>query len=226
MKNDGIYNRKNRLSLVECGLRLKECREEKHLTQSELAEKIGVVSQQISNYENGRRGFASTAVALGSVLGVSANYLLGHTDFKTASDEWKANREHVFNSDDILIHYLRLQGYDISFETKVDNHEALTNETPKDIFVLGGNDKVIVNGTKIDMIDFQYMLDDIKDQIDFIIGKASKYQERRINGIALDNAYQAELRESKARTKIEDLISKSECTKTPEGLLFEADDIF
>ena len=61
--------------------RLKDLRLQCDLTQLELADKIGVNKQTISQYERGVRepGF-SRLEALCDYFGVSADYLLGRTD--------------------------------------------------------------------------------------------------------------------------------------------------
>lgn len=79
----------NRTNLSKkCGMRLKEKRKEKGLTQKKLAEAIGVCDDKyISCFETGKR-MISEAVALdaASVLGVSADYLLGNTDNPITSE--------------------------------------------------------------------------------------------------------------------------------------------
>lgn len=215
MKTNEIYNIKNRLSLKECGLRLKECREAKHLTQVELADLIGVVPQQISNYETGKRGFANNAVLLGNTLNVSPQYLLGYTDFKSISDEIDADCKHISHCDDMLVQLLRLMGYGISFETAAGEQ---TTETPEHICIIGfcggkfcaANDTsttVVIDEQRIDLLDFQYMLDDIRDYIDFILNKTLQYQERRCTCIAIDSAREAEKKEKIGKERLLQLIA-------------------
>ncbi len=67
------------------GIRLKQLRERKGLTQDELAEKIGAGTRQIPRYEAGDTVPSANAVSkMAEVLEVSADYLLGLTDDPTA----------------------------------------------------------------------------------------------------------------------------------------------
>lgn len=61
--------------------RLKELRNEKELSQDELAKQTGLSRSAISAWESGTRVPAATAVvALAKFFGVSADYLLGLED--------------------------------------------------------------------------------------------------------------------------------------------------
>lgn len=63
------------------GKRLKKKREQKGLTQEQLADKIFVTKQSIHNYEKGIRHFDyEKAVKLASVLGTNPEYLLNQSD--------------------------------------------------------------------------------------------------------------------------------------------------
>lgn len=66
-----------------------ECRKEKKLTQSELADKLGITDKAISKWENGRcMPDISLLKELCSILGVSINELLsGERNPKNSSDE-------------------------------------------------------------------------------------------------------------------------------------------
>lgn len=58
--------------------RLRKCRERRELTQSELADKVGVHKQTISQYERGVRNPDYTILRkICSVFGVSTDYMLG-----------------------------------------------------------------------------------------------------------------------------------------------------
>lgn len=62
-------------------LRIKELREEKGLSQKQLAEAIGLKHQTISHYENGRlEPNLETIEKLCNYFDVSAGYLLGIED--------------------------------------------------------------------------------------------------------------------------------------------------
>ena len=62
-------------------MRLKELREEKGLSQTELAEKVETNQQNIGRWESGKNEPAySYVVKLAEVLGVSVGYLVGSED--------------------------------------------------------------------------------------------------------------------------------------------------
>lgn len=67
--------------------RLKELRDEQHLSQADLLKKlieynINTSAQNISNWEKGREPNYKTLIALSKVLNVSTDYLLGLTDLR------------------------------------------------------------------------------------------------------------------------------------------------
>ncbi len=70
--------------------RLKELREEKNISRSDLAEILGVSTQTIANYENGHRepNF-DTLLKIADFFSVTVDYLIGHSDFRTREDEFK-----------------------------------------------------------------------------------------------------------------------------------------
>jgi transcriptional regulator with XRE-family HTH domain len=70
----------------EFGIRLKQVRDLRGLTQAELAEKAGLTAVQISHFETGVKPSASaiTLVKLADALSVSIDYLLGRTTERTA----------------------------------------------------------------------------------------------------------------------------------------------
>lgn len=61
--------------------RLKELRNEKGLTQDQLAEATGLSQSALANWENGKRSPATYAVViLAKYFGVTTDYLLGMSD--------------------------------------------------------------------------------------------------------------------------------------------------
>ncbi len=67
------------------GQRVKKLRIEKHLTQSELAEKLGYKSKtSVAHIENGRDIPRSMVVTLSNVLNTTPAYLMGWEDEKVA----------------------------------------------------------------------------------------------------------------------------------------------
>lgn len=63
--------------------RIRNLREDRDLTQLELAAVLNCTQVCYSNYENGKRGIPTEAlVALADFYGVSVDYLLGRTGVK------------------------------------------------------------------------------------------------------------------------------------------------
>lgn len=72
-----MYQVGNDVFLVNMGLRIAQRRKELHLTQEQLAEKIGVSLQTISNIELGKKAVRPENLAnLCSYLGVTSDYIL------------------------------------------------------------------------------------------------------------------------------------------------------
>lgn len=69
--------------MIPLGRILRELRDEKNLSQKQLAQRVGVTSSIIALYELGER-FPSlpTLIKLSRVLGVTTDYLLGLTEQK------------------------------------------------------------------------------------------------------------------------------------------------
>ena len=62
-------------------MRLKDIREDRDLTQREVAEHLHIRQNTYSQYENGQRGLPiDTLVKLARYFGVSTDYILGLTD--------------------------------------------------------------------------------------------------------------------------------------------------
>lgn len=68
--------------------RLKNLRTEKKLTQSEVAQKLGIATSTYSNYEQGTRfPDKQTLINLANFYKVSIDYLLGETDEKFSANK-------------------------------------------------------------------------------------------------------------------------------------------
>ena len=66
------------MEIFDFGLRLRELREKKRLSQQQLADWLGLTRSSISNYENNTHTPpADTLVRLADIYGVSVDYLLG-----------------------------------------------------------------------------------------------------------------------------------------------------
>lgn len=68
-------------SKEEFGRRMRQARERKGVNQTEAGQQVGGKAAMISDIENGRRTTTVEKLAvLSEYYGVSADYLLGHTD--------------------------------------------------------------------------------------------------------------------------------------------------
>ncbi|MDE6724735.1 MAG: helix-turn-helix domain-containing protein, partial [Ruminiclostridium sp.] len=63
---------------TEMGKRLRTMREERHLTQQELANRLGIAREQVTRYETGTKiPPLLIAIQISDVLGCSLDYLVG-----------------------------------------------------------------------------------------------------------------------------------------------------
>lgn len=68
--------------------RLREVRKNNHLTQQELADRVGLTKTSISCYESGSRTpTLETLIDLANELNVDVNYFLGTEEYSVASDD-------------------------------------------------------------------------------------------------------------------------------------------
>ena len=84
--------------------RLKELRQEKKLSQKELAENIGVHYRTLQNWENGESQIKpEKAQQLADFFGVSDGYLLGYEEAKTLENILKDAEEYLEMTEDDLL---------------------------------------------------------------------------------------------------------------------------
>ena len=84
--------------------RLKELRQEKKLSQKELAENIGVHYRTLQNWENGESQIKpEKAQQLADFFGVSVGYLLGYEEEKTLENILKDAEEYLEMTEDDLL---------------------------------------------------------------------------------------------------------------------------
>lgn len=75
--NDPVAEQERRRQV---GARIKEIRQHIGLTQAEVAKKLGIAKQSVTNYESGKSDPSiRNLIALATVLGVTTDYLLGRT---------------------------------------------------------------------------------------------------------------------------------------------------
>jgi len=74
--------------MSKLGLRIKELRISKDLTQSQLSKILGVGNTTVSMYENGNSTpDDDIKMKLATYFGVSLDYLMGNTDIRESADE-------------------------------------------------------------------------------------------------------------------------------------------
>ena len=84
--------------------KLKELRQEKKLSQKELAENIGVHYRTLQNWENGENQIKpEKAQQLADFFGVSVGYLLGYEEAKTLENILKDAEEYLEMTEDDLL---------------------------------------------------------------------------------------------------------------------------
>lgn len=67
--------------MVDFSQRLKQLRKDKHLTQAQVAERIGVTASMVSSYETDiRLPSYEVMLRIADVFGVSVDYLLGRQE--------------------------------------------------------------------------------------------------------------------------------------------------
>lgn len=148
-KNKNDYNKK-------CGERLKECRELRGFTQSQLAEKVGFSSSNyISMIERGVRKIDSDkAILFANALNVSYDYIMCKSDHvnQCCIDESVSVPSHVF-----LIKYISSLGYDIKFNIvklyeKGQPKLTVTLDKLKNFSFLSANCVLVMNDSESEVI--------------------------------------------------------------------------
>lgn len=99
---------KNKL-YKEMGLRIWSCRKRAQLSQEQLAERMNVTPQMISNAENGTKGIRpENIIKFCEILNISCDYLLTGKGGQTDYDLIKKYSEELGNSNiDTIIKLLR-----------------------------------------------------------------------------------------------------------------------
>lgn len=206
----------NQILNKNIGVRLKECRELRHMTQKDLADACSCVPQTISYIENGKRGLSrDLAHRLAEVLEVKEEYILLESNFRTNSDQLKYQEEQIDINDTSIMQYLKSLGYDIGFQWKgekdddvnklldyfIHNHidikeKELSHTTySNDLKItingksaIAHNVKVSVNKIEMDLVDYLDLIEDINNYTHFLISQLPNRKERRIHHIAISDA--------------------------------------
>lgn len=109
-RSSGVHLKNSEIA-IKRGIRLKESREEKHITQEKLSKLSGYTKNHISYVENGKRGLTIEAARIYSkILGVRENYLLCEDDFKTDND-FMHSLKGINHSEEAVITILKEIGF-------------------------------------------------------------------------------------------------------------------
>lgn len=115
------------MSIAEIGRRLKKARLDAGFTQKEVADRLGITYQAISNYERGtNRVDTDTLTQICAIYGIAITDLL--TDLASGGiDLIHKSQQQNEHSDDVKnMNVLRIAGRDGSFEERVLTDEQLT----------------------------------------------------------------------------------------------------
>ena len=159
--------------------RLKEVIKEKGWTQKKIAEESGYTQQYISNLLKGIRPIGDDcANAIGKVLGINPEYILGKSDFKSTEDYWKKSCKYHDNFESKLLELLEMLDIHIDMEpyilekriikrnanlTEIEN--VVTERSQAFKILMPGNEKIISE------IEFHTMKNTIVKNIIDIIEK-------------------------------------------------------
>ena len=83
--------------------RLKGLREERDLTQQDLADELDVSKSTYSYYESGKRNLnASTLLKLSNLYNVSLDYIMGLSDYRQTSEHYLKKLSNLNLNDELL----------------------------------------------------------------------------------------------------------------------------
>ncbi|MGC1137753.1 helix-turn-helix transcriptional regulator [Bacillus sp. B38] len=92
--------------------RLKICRKQKKLTQTELAEKVKTTKGTISNYENGHSTPSNEMLRdLADALDTTTDYLLGRVDNHSSVTKEASEFNQVFGDDDLQLAFRQARDF-------------------------------------------------------------------------------------------------------------------
>ena len=143
------------------GDRLRMLRKEKGLKQSELAEIVGISTQRISLYENGREADYGVLVQLADYFDVMIDYLVERVDYRTIKQAMEYQEV-----TDALNEITPLISYHWEYPENVDLND------------MNLCDRVIKKDSKeiacVSEEDFAYIRKTIDDYAEFLINKYKK----------------------------------------------------
>ncbi|WAM33266.1 helix-turn-helix domain-containing protein [Caldicellulosiruptor morganii] len=162
--------------------RLKELREEKNISRNDLAEILGVSTQTIANYENGHRepNF-DTLLKIADFFGVTVDYLIGHSDFRTREEEFKGkNFYEKYKLDEVIEVSLDSESKAILGNILVNNVEPLIRNISGILYqhTFGDEKK-----------DFFTLFKKLLDSLNLYFGSLLEYTKKPAYFLALKSDY-------------------------------------
>lgn len=182
-----------RMSTQEIGKRFKDLINEFDCKQEVTAAYLGKCKTTISRYCSGTCPIPAEVIEkCARKWDIRKEYISGCSDCRTERELLESYSHAINDRDYLLIQMIRDLGYSLSFgESKCEKPNA-------DMSILGDNDETVnLSGNKMDILDFQYMLDDITDYMLFVLDNPQKYINRREYTIATDDARTAQRFEKK-----------------------------
>ncbi|WP_029228402.1 helix-turn-helix domain-containing protein [Caldicellulosiruptor acetigenus] len=163
--------------------RLKELREEKNISRSDLAEILGVSTQTIANYENGHRepNF-DTLLKIAEYFDVTVDYLIGNSDFRTREEEFKGrNFYEKYKLDEVIDDLMDSESKAILGNILINNVEPLIKNISGVLYqhLFGDNKKEI-------LVLLKNLLESLNSYFNFLLN----YSQRSAYFIALKNDYE------------------------------------
>lgn len=132
---------KKKENMIIKGIRLKECRIEKKLSQSDIAEILNCSSNHISMIERGERNLTyENAQILAKHLDVLADYLMGNAYYKTSLEESESSFEYIKREDNSFRRYLSANMDMYIWFKDVDNIEQMNYLNTQNIIFSGYGD--------------------------------------------------------------------------------------
>ena len=168
--------------VMELGSKISLCRQNKNMTQEELAKRLGVTPQAVSMYErNVRMPDISVLSSLCEILEVSADYLLGISDRRNISQSTEFHEDILSNLRNSLEPFELHIGKDIAlkydeelYKKEIDNIRKRLSKEGILMPVLRIRDDSLLKDNQFMILSYQNVLyDEVVDDVnlDYIISK-------------------------------------------------------
>ena len=131
------------------GERIKQLREEKHLTQKEIAESIHCHVKHYSAMENGKRSVTrETANAIAHLFGVDEEWILCEMDYRTNAEKRAALEGKLFDiitKSDSVERLIESHGYEINYVDDIDSDGFIKSYS---VEIRGNSGRCLMNKKK------------------------------------------------------------------------------